>query len=36
MGINSGVMMENYINFTNDGYNIAKNVYLLAVRELFK
>ena len=34
--INSGVMIENYIKLTSDGYNKAKKVYEEAVLEMFK
>lgn len=34
--INSGVMIENYIKLTTDGYNKAKKVYEEAVLEMFK
>lgn len=34
--INSGVMIENYIKLTNDGFKKAKKVYEEAVLEMFK
>lgn len=34
--INSGVMMDNFIKETNNGYNIAKNIYKKAILTMFK
>ena len=34
--INSGVMIENYIKLTSDGFKKAKKVYEEAVLEMFK
>lgn len=34
--VNSGVMMENLIDLIEDGYNISKRIYELAIKEMFK
>ena len=33
--INSGIMLNNFINITEDGYNIAKEIYKEAIKSLF-
>lgn len=36
MEINSGVMMDNFIKQDNNGYEIAKDIYGSAIKEMFK
>ena len=36
MEINSGVMMDNFINQAENGYNTAKSIYKEAVMNMFK
>ncbi len=34
--VNSGVMMENFVDLEKDGYKKAKNIYAKAIEEMFK
>ena len=36
MEINSGVMMDNFIKQDENGYEIAKSIYSIAIEEMFK